>query len=99
MLLLTAVDYFAVKVASAIEVLGGAVPASVLELMLTLGDGLFGSFGHSNDDARMVANQTSLLASQRRVHVRIQIRVGDGVLFDGVGDQIVWLPRSCNSPI
>lgn len=81
------------------EVFGGAVPASVLELVLAFGDGLLGSFGDGYDDARMVAHQTALLAPQRRVHVRIQIRVGDGVLFDGIGHQVVGLAGSGDSPV
>lgn len=60
---LTTVDYFAVEVASTVEVLGGTVPTSVLELVLALGDGLLGSFSYGNDDAGMVTNQTPLLAS------------------------------------
>jgi len=92
------IDDFSVEVASAVKVFGGAVPATVFELVFALGDGLFGSFGHGDDDARMVADQSPLLPPQRRVHVWIQIRVGDRVLFYRVRHQIVRLSRSGNSP-
>ena len=59
------------------EVLGRAIPASVLELVLTLGDGLFGALGHGHHDARVVAHKPTLLASQSCVNIRIQVRVGN----------------------
>ena len=80
------------------EILGRAVPAPIFELMLALGDGLFGSFGHGHNDARMVAHQPALLPPQRGVNVRIQIRIGDGVFFNRVGDEVVGLSGSCNAP-
>lgn len=96
---LTAIDDLAEEVATAMEVLGGTVPAAVLELVLALGDGLFGALGHGHHDARMVAHQTTLLAAQRRVHVRLQVRVGDRVLFDRIRHQVGRLAGPRDSPV
>ena len=32
------------------------------------------------------------------MHVRIQVGIGNRVLLDGIGDEIVWFTRSRNSP-
>jgi hypothetical protein len=45
--------------------------------MFALGNGLFGAFGHGHDDAWVVANQATLLASQSCVNVGIQVRIRD----------------------
>ena len=74
---LTSIDDLAEKVTSAVKVLGVAVPASVLELMFALGDGLFGAFCHGHDDAWVVANQATLFTSQSCVYVGIQVRIRD----------------------
>lgn len=81
------------------EVLGGAVPAPIFELMFALGNGLFGAFGHGHDDAWVVANQATLLASQSCVNVGIQVRIRDWILLDGIRHQIVGFTGSGDSPI
>jgi hypothetical protein len=74
---LTSIDDLSEEIAAAMEVLGGAVPAPIFELMFALGNGLFGAFGHGHDDAWVVANQATLLASQSCVNVGIQVRIRD----------------------
>lgn len=81
------------------EVLGGAIPASVFELMFAFGNGLFGAFGYGHDDTWVVANEPTLFASQCGVHVRIQVRIRDWILLDGIRDEIVGFAGSGNSPI
>ena len=96
---LTSIDDLAEKVTSAVKVLGVAVPASVLELMFALGDGLLGAFGHGHHDVRVFTHQTPLLAPQSGVHIGVQVRVGDRVLLDRVGHQVARFTCSCDSPV
>ena len=97
--LFTSIDDLSEEIASAMKVLGGAIPSPVFELMFALGDGLFGAFCHGHDDAWVVANQATLFTSQSCVYVGIQVRIRDWILFDGIRHQIVGLAGSSDSPI
>lgn len=101
-LVLTAIDDLAEQILAAQEIPRRTVPPAIPELVLALVDGQIGAFHQRRQDARILAHQAALLATQRRVHARIHVHDAGGerrnvVRLTGFGDAPVERsPKSIN---
>lgn len=89
--LLTSIYDFAKEIFATQEIACRAVPATIAELMLALGNGHVGTLDQGTQHTRIVPHQTTLLAAQcgmnRWIHVHYPSADGGNVVrFANLGD-------------